>query len=1270
VILVVEDNPITRKVVRLTLGAEGFEVVEASCGHEALAAAARSSPDLILQDLLLPDMDGADLVVRLRALPRIEGVPIVAFSGFLSRLEYGRAAALGFTDFLAKPVEPVRLLHVIRTHLPVISEPPPALGERRRVLLVDDDTIQRKVGSLHLHSLGFDVVTAVDGLEALAVLRDHPVDVVVTDVLMPRMDGFRLCAEIRRDAALAHIPVILTSSNYVEDADRTLAERVGASGFVVRSPDLNAAIAALSSALATPRDAVPPSIDVVPAEHHDRVVRQLEKQAAMNAVFATRSSVHASMLSVVAGMSEALTRQTGIERSLQDILASLLDGSGVSRGALFVRSDNDGALSLAASLGFHDLQAAELRNSCNHRDSFRGVIASRTPLAVATSHGDPDARDLLGRIEAVCALFIPFVSGGECLGLLLLCSDSRDLTEPDWISFARMMAVQIGHMLALSRVFRRLSASEKRCRTLIDSASESIVTLDADGWIKDVNPEAIRFFGQSSAELIGQCVFELIAPDSRAQARRAFAVRGDTGRIAVEPTRFVRPDGTAVIAEVSATSLELDGAPLVMTIWHDVTARHAADAELRLVHAVTLAASEAPDLPALFDTVLGTLGDTGGWTLGAAWRPQLDSGTLSRERVWLKGAGDRSRLAPLIEPPAVPASGMLGRACTSRSACWSLDLASELDCPRSAVAVGLGLRTCLVVPVVANARVIAVLELFRTAPGEDKGEGFVTLVSTIAIHLASMIERKRAEGALRASEARFARLWESGVVGIAIADIRGNVQEANDAYLKTVGYSRVALFAGEVRWADQTPREWQSADADARAELEATGVATLREKELIRKDGTRVPVLIGVAMLNPHSCIAFVSDLTERKRVEASLRRSDEQLRQTQKMEAIGRLAGGIAHDFNNALSVVLSYGELMLDDLRPGEPMREGVEQICKAGRRAASLTSRLLMFSRQQVVTPRVLDLNDVLLDVDKMLQRIVGADIELIALRTEPLGRVRIDMGNIEQVILNLVVNARDAMPTGGKLILETSNVVLDDDFVNAHHGSSPGPHVRLAVTDTGVGMDKATQSRIFEPFFTTKELGKGTGLGLSTVFGIVQQSGGSIWVYSEPGIGTTFTIHLPCVDADPSEASRSRPIPVIGVRGTETILLVEDEDQVRVVARDILRRHGYKVLEARNAGEAMLLSETSGAIGLLLTDVVMPQMSGPALAKRIASGFPGIRILCMSGYTDDSIVRHGVLDATMDYLQKPFTPETLTRKVREVLDAIPRPSETTHAETRIP
>ena len=389
--------------------------------------------------------------------------------------------------------------------------------------------------------------------------------------------------------------------------------------------------------------------------------------------------------------------------------------------------------------------------------------------------------------------------------------------------------------------------------------------------------------------------------------------------------------------------------------------------------------------------------------------------------------------------------------------------------------------------------------------------------------------------------------------------------------------------------------------------------------------------------------------LTERVNVAL-----EEQLRQSQKMEAIGRLAGGVAHDFNNLLSVVLSYSELLIADLKEGDPIRDDIEEIRRAGTRAASLTRQLLMFSRQQVIEPKVLDLNEVLSAMEKMLRRLVGEDVELTSVPGAALGRVRVDPGSIEQVIMNLAINARDAMPTGGKLSMETANVTLDEEYARGHLSAKPGSYVMFSMTDTGTGIEKAMLTRIFEPFFTTKEQGKGTGLGLSTVFGIVQQSGGNVWVYSEPGMGTTFKVYLPTVD-DVAEAAEP-PRGLTTLRGSETILLVEDEEQVRNVVRGILRRHGYTVVEAASAGEALLLSEQHvGPVHLLLSDVVMPHMSGPELAKRLVHSRPEMKVLCMSGYTDDAAVRHGVIDAAFAYLQKPITVEALTRKVRDVLDS---------------
>ena len=389
-----------------------------------------------------------------------------------------------------------------------------------------------------------------------------------------------------------------------------------------------------------------------------------------------------------------------------------------------------------------------------------------------------------------------------------------------------------------------------------------------------------------------------------------------------------------------------------------------------------------------------------------------------------------------------------------------------------------------------------------------------------------------------------------------------------------------------------------------------------------------------------------------RLRVQETLHMTEEKLRQSQKMEAVGRLAGGVAHDFNNALSVVLCYADIIVADLKPGDPLRADVEEIRLAATRAADLTRQLLAFSRQQVLAPRIIDLNQVVVGMSNMLRRLLGADVDLEVLPSANLWNVKADPGQMEQVLMNLVVNARDAMPSGGKLTIETKNFELLASDADTHHDVAPGSYVVLAITDNGIGMSSETQEQIFEPFFTTKH--KGSGLGLSTVFGIVRQSGGQIWVDSAPGVGTTFKVFLPKTAGTTELRPSDRP-PSLSGGGTETILLVEDDEQVRVVASGILRRIGYRVLEAPNGGEALLLCEQhEGTIDLLLTDVVLPRMSGRELSERLAVLRSNMKVLFVSGYTDDSAMRHGVPDSEVAYLQKPFTPATLTKKIREVLD----------------
>jgi two-component system, cell cycle sensor histidine kinase and response regulator CckA len=397
----------------------------------------------------------------------------------------------------------------------------------------------------------------------------------------------------------------------------------------------------------------------------------------------------------------------------------------------------------------------------------------------------------------------------------------------------------------------------------------------------------------------------------------------------------------------------------------------------------------------------------------------------------------------------------------------------------------------------------------------------------------------------------------------------------------------------------------------------------------------------------------------ERKAAEERLRQSEEQLRVSQRMEAVGSLAGGVAHDFNNLLSVILSYSQLLADGLESGDPKRVDLEAIREAGLRAADLTRQLLAFSRQQVLRPRIVDLNEICAGLARMLRRVIGENIEFVSLPAPGLLKIMVDPGQIEQAIMNLVINARDAMPQGGTLTLETANVVLDAKDTAEHADAKAGPHVMLTIRDTGVGMSAATQARMFEPFFTTKDVGQGTGLGLSSVFGIVRQSGGAIWANSNPGSGTIFKICFP-VDtlsgAAVSESLSQEPITERVVRGSETILVAEDDERVRVMVCTVLRKCGYVVLEAPSGGDALIVCEQyKELIDLLLTDVVMPRMSGPQLAERLSASRPMMKVLYMSGYIGGASHQNGVHIADGEFLQKPITPEILTSRVREVLSS---------------
>jgi PAS domain S-box-containing protein len=520
-------------------------------------------------------------------------------------------------------------------------------------------------------------------------------------------------------------------------------------------------------------------------------------------------------------------------------------------------------------------------------------------------------------------------------------------------------------------------------------------------------------------------------------------------------------------------------------------------------------------------------------------------------------------------------------------------------------------------------------------------------------------ERKQAEKALLAEKQRFQILLENAPFGMILIDREGNFKYINHKFKEMFGYDLKDVPNGREwfrkAYPDSTYRHHVVSTWIDDSKLFKPGEKVPRIFTVTCKDGTEKTIRFITVQLETGEYLESTEDITLLKRAEEEKTALEEQLRQSQRMEAIGRLAGGIAHDFNNLMTVIRGYSQLSLLELKEGHELRGNLEEIQKATHRASDLTRQLLAFSRRQILELKVLDLNTLLHDLDKMLRRVIGEDIQLVTLLADDLGRVKTDPGQIEQVILNLAVNARDAMPGGGKLTIETRNVELDERYARIHVGVTPGRYVMFSLSDTGVGMSPEVKEHVFEPFFTTKEKIKGTGLGLSTVYGIVKQSGGNIWFYTEQGKGTAFKVYLPRVD-EPVKETRERAVSEEIPRGSETILAVEDEEEVRKLTVQVLRGQGYTVLEASTGEEALKVAKETGGdgIGLLLTDVVMPGISGPELARSLEPLLPKIKVLYMSGYTDNAIVHHGVLDEEVNYIQKPFTLSSLARKVREILD----------------
>ncbi|MFN2511700.1 MAG: PAS domain S-box protein [Pyrinomonadaceae bacterium] len=830
------------------------------------------------------------------------------------------------------------------------------------------------------------------------------------------------------------------------------------------------------------------------------------------------------------------------------------------------------------------------------------------------------------------------MQGGELLGVGVLVSE---ITE-------RKLAEQA------------LRESEERYRDLVENAHDIIYQHDLKGNYSSTNKAGERITGYSREESLKLNLQQTVAPEYLEKAQQMLSRKLAGEKVTAYDLEIIAKDGHHIVVEVNTTLVLKDGVTVgVQGIARDITERRQAEEALRESEARKRAILESS-----MDCIISM--DHEGQVVD--WNPAAEK-TFGYSQ---KDAIGRN-MAELIIPERFREHHYRGLArylATGRGSMIGQRL--ELSAERS-----------------DGTEFPIELTITRT---ESKGEPIFTG------YLRDITERKKAELRLSAQYAVTRALAESNTISegaskilqavceslgweygsLWIVDRSANALRCSDIWQATgaeavefESASRQSVFnigvglPGRV-WRDSEP-VWIP-DLAEDANFPRGPMAALAGLH----SGCAFPItfrseMLGVMEFFSHSVRESDPDLLammvtigsqigqfiERKRVEAALSESEEQLRQSQKLEAIGQLAGGVAHDFNNLLTVIGGYSSMLLGKLPPESPHRPSIEEIKRAGERAGALTRQLLAFSRKQILQPRVLDLNVVVTDLEKMVRRLIGEDIDLLTITSPVLGKVKADPGQIEQVLLNLIVNARDAMPKGGKLTIETRNVELSKEYA-LRHAAVAGAYIMLSVSDTGCGMEAAVKPRIFEPFFTTKDTGKGTGLGLATVYGIVKQSGGNIGVYSEAGLGSTFKVWLPRVDTMVETVDEAIPKSV--PKGTETVLLVEDEDQVRAIVKEILELQGYHVVAAANGEEALTISQDLKLdINLMITDVVMPQMSGRELAERVVAVRPGLPVLFISGYTDDAIVRHGLLDEKLNFLQKPFDSATVARKVREMLDS---------------
>jgi len=777
---------------------------------------------------------------------------------------------------------------------------------------------------------------------------------------------------------------------------------------------------------------------------------------------------------------------------------------------------------------------------------------------------------------------------------------------------------------------------------LVECAPEAITILDSCHQVTRINSEFTRMFGFALEEALGRLLDELVVPPDRTAESDWIQEAVEKGQKVTLETKRRRKDGTLVDVSVSCAPVMVGAKRVgICVLYRDIEEHKRAQTLSSALYRIaerTSAASHLQGFYASIHNIVGELMNARNFYI-ALYDPATELLTFPHF---------------VDEHDPAPAPKRLGRGLTEYVLRTGDPLLAtpkvfeELVAKGEVELIGAPSLDWMGVPLRAGSQTFGVLVVQSYREDVRFGERDKEVLTFVSQQLASAIDHKRHEEALRQSESRYRSLVQSAVYGIYRSSVDGRFLDVNPALIHMLGYDS----ADELVKLDPQREVFVEPAEHERLlqEFQRTGCLDSAEVRWKRKDGSVITVrLSGRAATEldeaDQALEIIAEDITDRRALE-------DQFRQAQKMEAVGRLAGGVAHDFNNLLMVVSGYTEVLMEALDQNDPLLVKVQAIQQAADRATTLTRQLLAFSRKQLLELKVVDVNSIVADMERLLRPLIGENIDLTTKLTPNVGHTRADAGQLEQVIMNLVVNAKDAMPDGGRILIQTSEA--DPDTARREHSLiEPGTYILLSVSDTGAGMDRETQSRIFEPFFTTKEKGKGTGLGLSTVYGIVKQGGGYIFAQSEPGCGTTFRIYLPRV-ADPADSPRVDKHAQAAAGGSETVLLVEDEESVRELVRETLKTRGYTVIEASDGIAGMRVSEEyQGNIEILITDVVMPGMSGRELAKRVAAARPNIRVLYLSGYTEDAIIHEGALEPGTGFLQKPFTLQVLARKVREVL-----------------